>query len=247
VLGSSETHGRSALPSVRSFPLVKASGSSATSPSLPASPPVLRPLLTSRSTSRRRPFRREARSPQVRMVVFPAQSPDLRRSPLVARVRGQLSASPGSRRLVSVAPHCLEGVLPVRRLAVSAPRFFQRRPHGRTGLPASSPCGSLEVAATSSLQDFHLFITSMLGTQRSRASRGSWVGGRAGVVLAARRAQVWWGATVLRRRRGQARCARRLTATLDPACGPRPGAGRPGRVLRGLGQARGTPRKWASC
>ena len=35
------------------------------------------------------------------MVVFPAQPPDLRRSPLVARVRGQLSASPGLRRLVS--------------------------------------------------------------------------------------------------------------------------------------------------
>jgi hypothetical protein len=104
------------------------------------------------------------------MVVFPAQSPDLRRSPLVARVRGQLSASPGSRRLISIAPHDLEGVLPVRRVAVSAPRFFQRRPRDRTGLPASSPCGSLEVTATSSLQDFHPFITSMLGTQRSRSA-----------------------------------------------------------------------------
>ena len=54
-----------------------------------------------RSFLRRPPFKDEARSPQVRMVVFPAQPPDLRRSPLVARVRGQLSASPGSRRLVS--------------------------------------------------------------------------------------------------------------------------------------------------
>ena len=54
-----------------------------------------------RSFLRRPPFTDEARSPQVRMVVFPAQPPDLRRSPLVARVRGQLSASPGSRRLVS--------------------------------------------------------------------------------------------------------------------------------------------------
>ena len=33
--------------------------------------------------------------------MFPAQPPDARRSPLVARVRGQSSASPGSRRLVS--------------------------------------------------------------------------------------------------------------------------------------------------
>ena len=54
-----------------------------------------------RSFLRRPPFKDEARSPQVRMVVFPAQPPDLRRSPLVARVRGQSSASPGSRRLVS--------------------------------------------------------------------------------------------------------------------------------------------------
>ena len=54
-----------------------------------------------RAFLRRPPFKDEARSPQVRMVVFPAQPPDLRRSPLVARVRGQLSASPGSRRLVS--------------------------------------------------------------------------------------------------------------------------------------------------
>jgi hypothetical protein len=108
VPGPCEIHGWSALPSVRSFPSVKTSGFSVTSPSLPASPPVLRPLLTSRSASRRHPFRRKARSPQVRMVVFPAQSPDLRHSPLVARVRGQVSASPGSRRLISVAPHCLE-------------------------------------------------------------------------------------------------------------------------------------------
>src|SRR5471030_3179371 len=40
---------------------------------------LLRPLLTSRSGLRRRPFRREARSPQVRTHSFPAQPPDLRR------------------------------------------------------------------------------------------------------------------------------------------------------------------------
>jgi hypothetical protein len=36
-------------------------------------------MLTSRSGLRRRPFRHEARSPQVRTQSFPAQPPDLRR------------------------------------------------------------------------------------------------------------------------------------------------------------------------
>lgn len=40
---------------------------------------LLRPLLTSRSGLRRRPFRRKTRSPQVRTQSFPAQPPDLRR------------------------------------------------------------------------------------------------------------------------------------------------------------------------
>jgi hypothetical protein len=39
---------------------------------------LLRPLLTSRSGWRRRPFRHKARSPQVRTQSFPAQPPDLR-------------------------------------------------------------------------------------------------------------------------------------------------------------------------
>ena len=45
-----------------------------------AARPLLRPRLTSRSAScARRPFRREARSPQVRTLSFAARSPDLRR------------------------------------------------------------------------------------------------------------------------------------------------------------------------
>ena len=48
-------------------------------------PPVLWPLLTSRSASRRCPFRHKARSPQVRTSAFRARPPDLRRLPLVAR------------------------------------------------------------------------------------------------------------------------------------------------------------------
>ena len=39
---------------------------------------LLRPLLTSRSGLRRRPFRRKARSPQVRTQSFTTQPPDLR-------------------------------------------------------------------------------------------------------------------------------------------------------------------------
>src|SRR5712691_5845510 len=40
---------------------------------------LLRPLLTSRPVSPRRPFSRKARSPQVRTRSFPARPPDLRR------------------------------------------------------------------------------------------------------------------------------------------------------------------------
>jgi hypothetical protein len=66
------------------------------SPSLPARFGLLWPLLTSRSAllPARRPFRHEASSPQVRLVVFPAQSPDLRRSPLVARASRFRDRSP---------------------------------------------------------------------------------------------------------------------------------------------------------
>lgn len=79
--GASETHGRLALPSVRPF-----------APRCDAV--LLRPRLTSRSASRRRPFRREARPPQVRAPAFPAQPPDLRRPPLVARASRLLARSP---------------------------------------------------------------------------------------------------------------------------------------------------------
>jgi len=78
--GPSETRGQCALPSVRPFtPLVRA---------------LLRPLLTSRSALRRRPFRREARPPQVRVVAFAAPSPDLHRLPLVAGASRSLARSP---------------------------------------------------------------------------------------------------------------------------------------------------------
>src|SRR5713101_4223651 len=97
-------------------------------------PALLRPLLTSRSALRRRPFRHEARSPQVRVVTFPAQPPDLRRLPLVARASRSLARSPWS------APP------PIRFLFVGS-RF---RSPLLSALPLGhSPCGSLGVAATS--------------------------------------------------------------------------------------------------
>src|SRR5712691_10119627 len=67
---------------------------------LPASPTVLRPLLTSRAASRRRPFRHKARSPQVRNSAFLAQPPDLRRVALVVRASRSQARLP-----CSTAPH----------------------------------------------------------------------------------------------------------------------------------------------
>ena len=79
----------------------------------------LRPVLP----TRRRPFRREARSPQVRTVTFPAQPPDLRRLSL------------GRESFAFMCPLALLGnasyPVSVRRLAGSLPRFFQRSPRGR--------------------------------------------------------------------------------------------------------------------
>jgi len=59
-----------------------------------ASPWLLRPRLTSRSTSRCRPFGREARSPQVRTPPFPARPPDLRRSALAIEASRSFARSP---------------------------------------------------------------------------------------------------------------------------------------------------------
>ena len=123
----SEAHGRFALPLVWPFALSVAA-------SMGRSPSLLPPLLTSRSALRRRPFRREARSPQVRGVAFPAQPPDLPRLPLVARASRLLARSPWS------APP------PIRFLFVGS-RF---RSPLLSALPRGhSPCGSLGVAATS--------------------------------------------------------------------------------------------------
>jgi hypothetical protein len=81
--GPFEACGQYVLPSVRPF-----------APRCAAA--LLRPRLTSRSASRRRPFRREARPPQVRAPAFLAQPPDLRRLPLVARASRAIDRSPWS-------------------------------------------------------------------------------------------------------------------------------------------------------
>ena len=79
---------------------------------------LLWPLLTSRSAvfPRRRPFRRKARSPQVRYVTFPAQPPDLRRLTL------------GCWSFAVVCPLAPVGTasypVSVRQLAVSLPASF---------------------------------------------------------------------------------------------------------------------------
>ena len=85
--GPSETHGWSALPSVRPFAVCWLVPAPVRFLSLPCRRclQLIRPLLTSRSAASRRPFGRKARSPQVRVMDFPAQSLDLRRLPLIAR------------------------------------------------------------------------------------------------------------------------------------------------------------------
>jgi len=55
---------------------------------------LLRPLLTSRSSFRRRPFRHKTRSPQVRTHSFIAQPPDLRHFALVTKALQFIACSP---------------------------------------------------------------------------------------------------------------------------------------------------------
>ena len=111
---------RDARSSRSSFvrPFAESTGSA----SRPAS--LLWPLLTSRSTLRgRRPFRREARSPQVRILAFVARPADLRHRVLIAEASRSLARSPHP------APPLSASCSSARDFA---PRFFQRRPHGQT-------------------------------------------------------------------------------------------------------------------
>ena len=78
-------------------------------------------VLTSRAAGWRRPFRRKARSPQVRPLTVPAPPPDLRPRPL------------GRKRFAVTCPLALGAAasypVPVRRRGF-VPRFPQRLPHG---------------------------------------------------------------------------------------------------------------------
>ena len=108
---------------------------------------LIRPRLTSRSVSPRRPFRRKARSPQVRALAFPASPPDLRRLTLgresfavacpLALV-GVASYPVSVRRLASSFPASFSVGLAASRLAVSlGPR--DQVPRGLSP-PSQSPC-----------------------------------------------------------------------------------------------------------
>ena len=84
---------------------------------------------------RRRPFRREARSPQVRLRTFPARPPDLRRlTPWSRELRGHLPARPARPRLVSGFCSSARGF---------APRFLRTSPRVSPLRFASGRCDQL--------------------------------------------------------------------------------------------------------
>jgi hypothetical protein len=97
---------------------------------------LLRPLLTSRcASSGRRPFRREARSPQVRKRSFAAQSPHLRRLTFDHKsfaVRRPLA-------LVGFASDAIR----VTQLAVYVPHFLSTLGHPRAVVLPFAHCGQL--------------------------------------------------------------------------------------------------------
>jgi len=103
---------------------------------------LLRPRLTSRAAFRRRPFRRQARSPQVRLRDLPRTTAGIYAGALWPRgLRGLLPARPEPPRLLSDSCSSARGF---------APRFFQRCPRG------SPPCASLVLDAACSHRGFHL-------------------------------------------------------------------------------------------
>jgi len=132
---------------------------------------LLRPRLTSRSMSPRRPFRHKARSPQVRTHSFPAQPPDLRHFALATRASRLLARSP-----CSAAPS-------IRFLSIGSQVRSTLPPHGQS--PFRS-CASLR-----SLWPVHgRTCTSksapMLGAQKTLPRRAaSWLGCRISASWAA--------------------------------------------------------------
>ena len=99
-------------------------------------PRLLRPLLTSRcASSGRRPFRREARSPQVRTRSFTTQSPHLRRLTFGHKSFAECCLL----ALVGVASYAVR----VPRLMVYAPRFLSTLGHPRAVALHLPRCGQL--------------------------------------------------------------------------------------------------------
>ena len=141
-------------------------------PSLPASARVghrgqlLRPLLTSRSASRRRPLGRKARSPQVRVMDLPDTTAGFTRPPFG---RGSFAVA------CPLAPGVLASYpVPVRQRVGSLPASFS------AVLAADAlrfALGSLQPAPP---EDLHLLAMPMLGAQTEPAQisfihAGSWL------------------------------------------------------------------------
>ena len=84
-------------------------------------------LLTSRSASQRRPFRHEARSPQVRAHSFTAQPPDLRHFALITRASWSIAHSPCSAapsiRFLSIGSQFMFHASSPRSVALTQLRF----------------------------------------------------------------------------------------------------------------------------
>jgi hypothetical protein len=120
---------------------------------------LLRPLLTSRSGLRRRPFRHEARSPQVRTQSFPAQSSHLRHLALTTRASQSLACSPCS-------------VPPSMRFVYLDSRFRSTLP-SHTRSPSCS-CASLTVV--SSREDLHLQDRAHAGRTKNPRPKGRGIG-----------------------------------------------------------------------
>ena len=88
---------------------------------------LLRPRLTSRSVLPRRPFRHEARSPQVRTHSFTAQPPDLRHFALITRASWSFAHSPCSAapsiRFLSIGSQFMLHASSPRSVALTQLRF----------------------------------------------------------------------------------------------------------------------------
>ena len=113
--------------------------------------PLLRPLLTSRSGTSRRPFRHKTRSPQVRTHTFIAQPPHLRRLTLVTRALWFLAHSP-----------CLAA--PSMRFLFIGSRFMLR-----ASFPRSVALTQLRftfLTVTSSQRDLHPQVCAHAGRTR---------------------------------------------------------------------------------